>query len=171
MRTPTKMVTTAAAVLVLGAVLAACSSSSSSSTPAGSASATVPQIDAGSFTADFSVMSQLKDLAAQGTGMIGVLLPDTTTSTRYVQYDLPFLTKAFETAGLSADQFKIDNAQGSVSTMQTQADADINAGATVLLIDPLDPGSGAAIESKAEGQGVKVIDYDRLVTGGPADRY
>jgi D-xylose transport system substrate-binding protein len=171
MRTPTKMVTTAAAVLVLGAVLAACSSSSSSSTPAGSASATVPQIDAGSFTADFSVMSQLKDLAAQGTGMIGVLLPDTTTSTRYVQYDLPFLTKAFETAGLSKDQFKIDNAQGSVSTMQTQADADINAGATVLLIDPLDPGSGAAIESKAEAQGVKVIDYDRLVTGGPADRY
>jgi D-xylose transport system substrate-binding protein len=171
MRTPTKMVTTAAAVLVLGAVLAACSSSSSSSTPAGSASATVPQIDAGSFTADFSVMSQLKDLAAQGTGMIGVLLPDTTTSTRYVQYDLPFLTKAFETAGLSNDQFKIDNAQGSVSTMQTQADADINAGATVLLIDPLDPGSGAAIESKAEAQGVKVIDYDRLVTGGPEDRY
>ena len=55
--------------------------------------------------------------------------------------------------------------------MQTQADADINAGATVLLIDPLDPGSGAAIEAKAESQGVKVIDYDRLVSGGPADRY
>ena len=68
MRTPTKMVTTAAAVLVLGAVLAACSSSSSSSTPAGSASATVPQIDAGDFTADFAVMQQLKDLAASGTG-------------------------------------------------------------------------------------------------------
>src|SRR5206468_635905 len=64
-----------------------------------------------------------------------------------------------------------DNAQGSAATMQTQADADINAGARVLLIDPLDPGSGAAIESKAESQGVKVIDYDRLVSGGPADRY
>jgi len=100
-----------------------------------------------------------------------VLLPDTTTSTRYVQYDLPLLTKAFQAAGLASDQFKIDNAQGSASTMQTQADADINAGATVLLIDPLDPGSGAAIESKAEAQGVKVIDYDRLVSGGPADRY
>jgi len=171
MRTPTKMVTTAAAVLVLGAVLAACSSSSSSSTPAGSASATVPSIAAGDFTADFAVMEQLKDLAASGTGMIGVLLPDTTTSTRYVQYDLPLLTKAFQAAGLASDQFKIDNAQGSASTMQTQADADINAGATVLLIDPLDPGSGAAIESKAEAQGVKVIDYDRLVSGGPADRY
>src|SRR5512132_2299425 len=169
MKTTLRSVVAVSSVLL---VLAACSSnSSSSSTPGGSGSAAVPQIAAGSFTADFSVMAQLKDLAAQGSGLIGVLLPDTTTSTRYVQYDLPFLTKAFEAAGLSADQFKIDNAQGSVSTMQTQADADINAGATVLLIDPLDPGSGAAIESKAEAQGVKVIDYDRLVSGGPADRY
>jgi D-xylose transport system substrate-binding protein len=158
-------------VLLLGFGLAACSSNSSSSAPAGSGSATVPQIDASAFTADFSVMSQLKDLAAQGTGMIAVLLPDTTTSTRYVQYDDPFLTKAFETAGLTADQFKITNAQGSASTMQAQAEAAINAGASVLLIDPLDPGSGAAIEKKAESQGLKVIDYDRLVTGGPQDRY
>ena len=103
--------------------------------------------------------------------MIGVLLPDTTTSTRYVQYDAPNLKKAFETAGLTSSQFKIDNAHGSTSTMQQQAEADITAGASVLLIDPLDPGSGAAIESKAESQGVKVIDYDRLVTGGPKDRY
>jgi D-xylose transport system substrate-binding protein len=151
--------------------LAACSSNSSSSSGTGGASASVPQIDAGSFTADFAVMEQLKDLAAQGSGMIGVLLPDTTTSTRYTQYDEPFLTKAFEAAGLSSDQFKIDNAHGDASTMQAQAEADLNAGASVLLIDPLDPGSGAAIESKAESQGAKVIDYDRLVTGGPQDRY
>jgi len=116
-------------------------------------------------------MKQLTDLAAQGKGMIGVLLPDTTTSTRYVQYDAPYLTKAFEAAGLTSSDFKIDNANGSAATMQTQAEADINAGASVLLVDPLDPGSGAAIESKAEAAGVKVIDYDRLVAGGPADRY
>ncbi len=116
-------------------------------------------------------MKQLTGLASQGKGSIGVLLPDTTTSTRYVQYDAPYLTKAFETAGLSSDKFKIDNAHGSASTMQTLAEADINAGASVLLVDPLDPGSGAAIESKAEAAGVKVIDYDRLVTGGPADRF
>ena len=103
--------------------------------------------------------------------MIGVLLPDTTTSTRYVQYDAPYLKQAFEAAGLSSDQFKIDNANGSASTMQTQAEADLNAGASVLLVDPLDPGSGAAIEAKAEAAGAKVIDYDRLVTGGPKDRY
>ena len=171
MRTPIKTLTGAAAVLLLGTVLAACSSSSTTNTTAPGSSASVPSIAAGDFTSDFAVMQQLTGLASQGSGLIGVLLPDTTTSTRYVQYDAPFLKKAFESAGLTADQFKIDNAQGSAATMQTQADADINAGATVLLIDPLDPGSGAAIEAKAEQQGVKVIDYDRLVSGGPADRY
>src|SRR5438552_1389322 len=171
LRTPLKTLTRAAAILLLGTVLAACSSSSTTNTTAPGSSASVPAIAAGDFTADFAVMQQLTGLASQGSGLVGVLLPDTTTSTRYVQYDAPFLKKAFEAAGLSADQFKVDNAQGSAATMQTQADADINAGASVLLIDPLDPGSGAAIESKAEAAGVKVIDYDRLVTGGPADRY
>jgi D-xylose transport system substrate-binding protein len=131
----------------------------------------VPNIDAAAFTADFSQMKQLTDLAKQGKGMIGVLLPDTTTSARYVTYDAPYLKQAFEAAGLSADQFKIDNAQGSASTMQQQAEADITAGASVLLIDPLDAGSGAAIEANAESKGLKVIDYDRLVSGGPEDRY
>lgn len=158
---------------LLAVTLAACSNSTGttgSSAPPTS-STPVPQINAADFTADFSLMKELTGLAAQGKGLIGVLLPDTTTSTRYVQYDAPYLTQAFEAAGLSSDQFKIDNAQGSAATMQTQAEADINAGASVLLVDPLDPGSGAAIESKAEAAGVKVIDYDRLVSGGPSDRY
>jgi D-xylose transport system substrate-binding protein len=126
-------------------------------------------ISAGDFTADFSAMEKLKPLVSQGQGLIGVLLPDTTTSTRYVTYDAPYLTQAFQAAGLSADQFKIDNAQGSASTMQTQAEADITAGASVLLVDPLDSGSGAAIEANAASKGVKVIEYDRLTKGGPAD--
>jgi len=126
-------------------------------------------VDVNAFTADFAAMKALKGLAAQGKGKVGVLLPDTTTSARYVTYDAPLLTKAFQTAGFT--DFKIDNAQGSASTMQQQAEADITEGASVLLIDPLDPGSGAAIEANAESKGVKVIDYDRLVLGGPSDRY
>jgi D-xylose transport system substrate-binding protein len=172
MRSMRKPLALMGTLLLFAVVLAACSKSSdttSSATTSGSAA--VPKINAADFTADFAVMAQLKDLAAQGDGMIGVLLPDTTTSTRYTQYDAPLLKKAFQAAGLSSDQFKIDNAEGKAATMQTQADADISAGASVLLVDPLDPGSGAAIESKAEEAGVKVIDYDRLVSGGPADRY
>ena len=161
------------ATAALAVIAAGCGGSSSSSTTgaAGTGAASVPQIDASKLDVSFSQMAQLKDLVAQGKGMIGVLLPDTTTSTRYVQYDAPYLKQAFEAAGLSPDQYKIDNAQGSTSTMQQLAEADITAGASVLLVDPLDPGSGAAIESNAESKGVKVIDYDRLVVGGPADRY
>jgi D-xylose transport system substrate-binding protein len=113
-------------------------------------------------------MAVLKSIANQGKGLVGVLLPDTTTSTRYVSFDAPYLTKAFQAAGFT--QFKIDNAQGSATTMQTQAEADITQGASVLIVDPLDSGSGAAIEANAVSKGVKVIDYDRLTLGGPPDR-
>ena len=159
-------------VATLGLATAAACGGGSSSSSGGSGStpaASIPNLDASAFTADFSLMKQLKGLAAQGKGKVGVLLPDTTTSARYVTYDAPYLTQAFKAAGFN--DFKIDNAQGSASTMQQQAEADITEGASVLLIDPLDPGSGAAIEQNAESKGVKVIDYDRLVTGGPADRY
>jgi len=165
-----------AAFLAGALALSACSSdtttSEQSSSPAASESAMAPEIAAADFTADFSVMKKLTDVAAQGKGLIQVLLPDTTTSTRYVQYDAPYLKQAFEAAGLTeGTDFKIDNAQGNVQTMQTQADAAIAAGASVLLVDPLDAGSGAAIEQKALDAGAAVIDYDRLVTGGPKDRY
>lgn len=160
-----------AAALAVAAAGCGSSGSSSSGGSGGSGAVSVPAPDAAAFTADFSLMKTLAPLAAEGKGLVGVLLPDTTTSARYVEFDAPYLKQAFEAAGLKSDQYKIDNAQGSASTMQQQAEADITAGATVLLVDPLDPGSGAAIESNAESKGVKVIDYDRLVTGGPADRY
>jgi D-xylose transport system substrate-binding protein len=164
--------------IILGAAalgMAACSSSSKTATPTtagGGASSSAPaaNVAASSFTSDFSSMSQLKDIAAKGKGLIGVLLPDTTTSARYESFDRPYLIKAFQTAGLTDTQFKVDNAQGSASTMQTQAEADITQGATVLLVDAIDSGSGAAIEANATAKGVKVIDYDRLVKGGAAGR-
>ncbi len=55
--------------------------------------------------------------------------------------------------------------------MQTQAEAAITNGASVLVIDPLDSGSGAAIEQNAVQKGVKVIDYDRLTLNGSASYY
>jgi D-xylose transport system substrate-binding protein len=113
-------------------------------------------------------MKQFSSLAAKGKGLVGVLLPDTTTSARYVSYDAPYLKQAFDTAGFS--QYKIDNAQGSATTMQTQAEADITSGASVLIVDAIDSGSGAAIEANAASKGVKVIDYDRLTKGGSSGR-
>jgi len=168
-----KRVARAATSLAMVTALAACGGSSTkktTATTAGGSTTSAGPISATSFTSDFSAMAQLKSVAAKGKGMIGVLLPDTTTSARYESFDRPYLTKAFQAAGLSAANFKIDNAQGSATTMQTQAEADITQGASVLLVDAIDSGSGAAIEANATSKGVKVVDYDRLVKGGAADR-
>ena len=173
-----KRATAAGLAVVALFALAACGSDSKSDGKASSGGSSTTQagtssnvsISADSFTADFSAMAQLKDVAAKGKGLIGVLLPDTETSARYEAFDRPYLEQAFKAAGLGDSDFKIDNAHGSAQTMQTQAEADITQGATVLLVDAIDSGSGAAIEAAAEAKGVKVIDYDRLVKGGSKDR-
>jgi D-xylose transport system substrate-binding protein len=65
----------------------------------------------------------------------------------------------------------VDNANGSATTQQAQAQALINAGVGVLLVVNLDPGSGKAIESLAKQHNVVTIDYDRLTAGGSASYY
>jgi D-xylose transport system substrate-binding protein len=124
-----------------------------------------------SFTSDFSVMEQLKSLAGQGKGKVGILLPETTTSARYTSFDAPYLKEAFQKAGMADSDVIITNAQGSTATQQTQAESAITNGATVLLVDPIDSGVGASIESYAKSKGVKVIDYDRITLGGTRDYY
>jgi D-xylose transport system substrate-binding protein len=157
-------------------VLAACGSSSKSSskgttTTSSGGSSSLVIVSATSFTSDFSQMAKLKALASQGKGKIAVLLPDTQSSARYVSYDAPLLTRAFKAAGLSSSDFSVQNAQGSAATMQTQAEAAITNGASVILVDPLDSGSGAAIERNAQSKGVKTIDYDRLTLNGSSSYY
>jgi D-xylose transport system substrate-binding protein len=116
-------------------------------------------------------MSKLKALAKAGKGKVAALLPDTTSSTRYVEFDEPDLTKAFKAAGLKSSQYVIQNALGSDSTQLTDAETDITNGATVLLVDPIDPGVGISIESYAKSHGVPTIDYDRLTLGGSRSYY
>jgi D-xylose transport system substrate-binding protein len=154
-------------VLALGAVGTLSTAGSAATKAAGSASS----LNVKSFTSDFAAMASLKSVAKKGKGKVVVLLPDTQSSARYVQYDAPLLTRAFKAAGLSGDDIQVQNAQGSAQTMQTQADAAITNGASVLLIDSLDSGSGAAIESNAESKGVKTIDYDRLTLNGASSYY
>jgi D-xylose transport system substrate-binding protein len=169
--TPRHAVSVVTSIAAAMAMVACGDDSPKTSTGAGNGTTqTTVAVTASSFTADFSAMAQLKSLASQGKGKIAVLLPDTTSSARYESFDRPYLTKAFEAAGLTSADFTISNAQGSAATMQTQAEAAITGGASVLLVDALDSGSGAAIEANATSKGVKVIDYDRLVKGGAAGR-
>jgi D-xylose transport system substrate-binding protein len=158
--------------VVAGAALAAaaCSSSSSSTTSTPTSSA-VPKISYTSFNLSFSAMKALKSLAARGKGNVAVILPDTVSSTRYVEFDAPYLKTALTDAGLTSSQIVIQNALGSDATQYADAQADITKGATVLAVDPLDSGVGAKIESYAKSHGVPVIDYDRLTLGGTRKYY
>ena len=106
--------------------------------------------------------------SGSGGPVVGVILPDTTSSTRYTLYDQPLLTKAFAAAGIKAD---IQNAQGSNSKFSQIADSMISEGVKVLLIDPADPTTGVAVEKQAKTAGIRVVDYDRVNLGGSADYY
>jgi D-xylose transport system substrate-binding protein len=99
---------------------------------------------------------------------VGVILPDTTSSARYVQYDAPLLKKAFDAAGVKAD---IQNAQGDNAKFVSIAQSMISEGVKVLLIDPADPATGISVETSAKSAGIQVIDYDRVNLGGSAGYY
>jgi len=134
--------------------------------------ATTPSnVSTSSFNNSFTFMKQFKSLAAAGKGKVAAILPDTVSSTRYVEFDAPDITKALTTAGVSSSNFVVQNALGSDATQLTDAQTDISNGATVLLVDPLDSGVGTQIESYAKSRGVKVIDYDRLTLGGSRAYY
>ena len=144
--------------MLVGAVYGGASASVRASGPS--------NISTSSFNNSFTVMKQFKGLAAAGHGKIAAIMPDTTSSTRYVEFDQPDITKALQTAGVSSSNYVVQNALGSDATQLTDAQTDISNGATVLLVDPLDSGVGAQIESYAKSRGVKVVDYDRLTLGG-----
>jgi D-xylose transport system substrate-binding protein len=161
----------AVAVLSLAGLMAACSSTSSSSSTTAASSGSVPNVGVTSYDVNFSQMSKFRALAASGHGLVGVILPDTTSSTRYVSFDAPYLTRALTAAGYSSSQYKIDNAQGSDATELADAQADISLGATVLIFDPLDSTVGAQVQSLAQQHGVRLISYDRATFAGTNTYY
>jgi D-xylose transport system substrate-binding protein len=109
--------------------------------------------------------------AAALDGKIAVLLPDSKSSARWETADRRFFKEAFKAAGLSGDDYLINNAEGDPAVQRTQAEQAVTQGAKVILLVNLDSGSGAAIIDSAKAQGVTMIDYDRLTVGGDADYY
>ncbi|HTZ43417.1 MAG TPA: substrate-binding domain-containing protein [Jatrophihabitans sp.] len=136
--------------------MSACSSSkssTSSSAPAGSNSASS---SSGSGTLD-------------GKGAkVGIILPDTQSSQRWVTSDPDALKAECQKVNLSCD---IQNAQNDAGKMKTIAESMESNGIKVLMITNLDSASGAAIEQEAQGKGITTIDYDRLTLGGKAALY
>ncbi len=155
------------AITVVGLFLTACGGGGTS----GTSPAPVPNISVTQFDATFSVMAQLKATTAAGHGLVGVILPDTTSSTRYVDFDQPYLKQAFDAAGYTSSQYNIQNAQGDDAKELSIAQADITQGATVLVMDPLDSTVGSQIQNYAQSHGVKVISYDRATFTGTNTYY
>ena len=100
---------------------------------------------------------------------VAFLMPDQ-ASTRYEEHDHP---------GFVAEMSKLcptckvlyQNADANASRQQQQFNSVISQGAKVIVLDPVDSTAAASLVKQAQGQGVKVIAYDRPIPSTPADFY
>ncbi|MDQ2958914.1 MAG: substrate-binding domain-containing protein, partial [Actinomycetota bacterium] len=107
--------------------------------------------------------------ALDGKGAkVGIIMPDTQSSQRWVTADPEALKAECTKVNLSCD---IQNAQNDAAKMKTIAESMESNGIKVLMIVNLDSASGAAIEKEAQSKGITTIDYDRLTLGGNAALY
>jgi D-xylose transport system substrate-binding protein len=154
-----------ASVILTGGLFATESSYAKAKKPKAPA-ITYKNLSSKDFNNTESAMKFLKPLAAKGKGKVAIILPDTTSSERWTEFDAPLLKKALTDAGLKSSQIIIQNAQGSDATFITDDQADITAGAKVIAICPEDSATGDEAEKLNTAAGVKTIDYDRLTLGG-----
>ena len=97
-----------------------------------------------------------------------VLLPDTKSSVRWVQFDAPDFAKALKAAHVT---YSITNALNDPQKMVSQADSCLSRGAKVAIVTDIAQGTSIAIEKKFAKAGGVSIDYDRQVVGGIAKVY
>jgi D-xylose transport system substrate-binding protein len=152
-----------AMMLALVLVVAACSSDSDDDTTTTAASGETTETTVAAATETTVAAATETTVASSGeAGSIWVLLPDSASSPRWETDDRRFFDEAFTEAGID---FTIVNAEGDAQTQQSQAEAAINDGASVIILASLDTGSGAAIIDAAKAEGVAVLEYDRFNTG------
>jgi len=159
----------AVAMFSLAGLATACSSSTTTTTT--SVSGVPSSLNTSSFDVKFTEMSALKSLTKAGSGLVGVILPDETSSTRYVDFDAPYLTDAFTDAGYPASDFKVENALGVDATELADAEAYVAEGAKVVIFDPIDSTVGAEVQSYLQSHGVAAISYDRATFTGTNTYY
>jgi D-xylose transport system substrate-binding protein len=100
---------------------------------------------------------------------IGLLLPDDVTA-RYAAADKPYFEAAVTKLNPKATVL-YQNAAGSASKQQQQAESMLAQGVKVLVLDAFDGEAAQSIVTEAKAKKVPVIDYDRLVDGGQSDYY
>lgn len=104
-----------------------------------------------------------------GGPKIALLLPENETP-RYESDDKPDFEKAVEEECEDCEVIYL-NAGGDASKQQSQAESALTQGAEVLVVDPMDAKSAAAIAEKAKAQNVPVVSYDRLIENAEVDAY
>jgi len=97
-----------------------------------------------------------------------VLLPDTKSSVRWVQFDAPDFAKALKAAHIT---YSITNALNDPQKMVSQADSCLSRHAKIAVVTDIAQGTSIAIEKKFAAAGGRSIDYDRQVVGGIAKVY
>ena len=150
MKTATKRAVVAAAGLIVASIsLTACSNGSGNATSSSGSSASAG--------------------AGASNAKIGLLLPDSVTA-RYASADKPYF-EAEVKAKCPDCTVLYQNAAGSASTQQQQAEAMLTQGVKVLALDPFDGEAAASIVNEAKAKNVPVISYDRLINSGDVSAY
>ncbi len=124
--------------------------------------------DDGDTTASGSGFNSTATSSGEGKGGVGVVMPDTQSSTRWSKDDPNYLKAAFKS---SNTPYEIQNAQGDPEMFKGIAKAMLDSGVKVLVIANLDSDSGKWVIDLAKSRKVPVIDYDRLTLNGGADYY
>lgn len=161
------------ACLVAALILsgAACTSSSTTTSPTtispSQSTTTVPVgLSVTSFDSSYSEMTRLTGLTGLNKRLVGVIL-----SGEAGGLDVPNLARAFQTAGYTGYEYRIDYAQGSGGVELSLAEADISRGAAVLAFDPVDTAVGNQIADLASKHDVKLISVDRPTFAGTNTYY
>ena len=107
--------------------------------------------------------------APLASATVAFLMPDQ-SSTRYEEHDHP---------GFVAEMQKLcpeckviyQNANGDASRQQQQFNSAVSQGAKAIVLDPVDSAAAASLVKAAQGQGIKIVAYDRPIPSTPADFY
>ena len=152
-------------LLVAAFALTACATTATATPTETVAAATTEAATAAATTAAATTA------APTASGKIAILLPETKTA-RYEASDLPDFKAKLSDLGFDvANNLIYSNANQDASTQQSQAEAAITNGATVLVLDPVDSDAAAAIADLAKSKNIPVISYDRLIKGSDGVSY
>jgi len=166
-----KLLVVVSLMVVAAFTLTACGSAATATPTEAATTAATEAATVAATEAATEAVTAAATTAPVASGKIAILLPETKTA-RYEASDLPdFKAKLTELGFDVANNLIYSNANQDAATQQSQAEAAITNGATVLVLDPVDSDAAAAIADLAKSKNIPVISYDRLIKGSDGVSY